>query len=181
MNQDAALVVKETRRGGWQRAWPWLLLVAALGLWAITGTGGAGLPDGEPAPALEMLWTEGGAPFALEAHRGHVVVLAFWATWCPSCRTEGPILSRVATRIAPSGDRVVGASIDEAPLEDIHRAAMRLGMTYPIALASQDDLARFGVERLPTVYVIAPDGRVAASFTGSATERAILAAVQSAR
>src|SRR5687768_2600921 len=107
-------------------AWPILLLVASVVLYMAWGRGGGGLPEGEPAPSLRAPWTES-SEFDLASQRGHVVVLAFWATWCPACRSEGPELSRVHSRIAQSGDRVVGVSIDAAPLEAIARMARQLG------------------------------------------------------
>ena len=157
--------------------WPWLLLGLAVVLWMFWGGGSSGLPEGEPAPPLTVPWTAGDA-FDLGAQRGHVTVLAFWATWCPACRREGPALSRVAAR---SGARVVGVSIDTMPLDAVARAARGFGMTYPIALATRADAERFSVSLLPTILVVGPDGRVAASFAGSASEGRILDAIEAAR
>ena len=168
-------------RRGVRAVWPWLLLLAAVLLWAFTGRGGSGLPDGEAAPALAIPWTEGDGQFALDAHEGQVVVLAFWATWCPACRQEGPVLSRVHRSLEASGDRVVGVSVDDASLEAVAAAARRLGMTYPIALATRADAQRFGVQLLPTIYVIGADGRISTSFTGAVSERTLLDAVEHAR
>lgn len=166
-------------------SWPWLLLAGALALWFFAGRGGGTLlPEGEAAPRLEIPWNGGAADeaaFSLEDQRGRVVVLAFWATWCPACRREGPTLSRVHERIAPAGDRVIGVSVDRGSLQDIGRAAERLGMRYPIAQATREDTARFGVELLPTVYVVGPDGRVRASFTGGVGEEQLVEAVEAAR
>lgn len=168
--------VRRALRAGW----PWLALAAALGLWTIGTHGGATLTEGATAPALAVPWT-GEGEFDLGDQRGHVVVLAFWATWCPACRTEGPVLSRVQEQIEGHGDRVVGVSVDEAPLDAIGRAATQLGMTYPIAKATRTDLDRFSVELLPTIYVIGRDGRIVESFTGAVGEERILEAVVRAR
>src|SRR5690606_19084133 len=99
------------------RVWPWLLLAASIGLRFSWGGGGSGPTAGGLAPALRAPWTEDEQPFALASRRGHVTVVAFWATWCPACRAEGPALARLHGRIAPHGDAVVGLSLDEAPLE----------------------------------------------------------------
>ena len=160
-------------------SWPWLALAGALALWTV-GTRGATLTEGQQAPSLMVPWTNDGQ-FDLGAERGHVVVLSFWATWCPACRTEGPVLSRVQERIEGHGDSVVGVSVDEGPLDAIGRAADQLGMTYPIAQATRPDLDRFSVELLPTIYVISPDGHIAESFTGAVGEDRILEAVERAR
>lgn len=164
-----------------RRAWPWLLVPLAIGLWALSDGSRSGLPPGELAPPLELPWTASEAPFDLAAQRGHVTVLAFWATWCPACRQEGPVLSKVQARIAPHGDSVVGVSIDDAPLEAIADAARRLGMTYPIAKGTRQDTTRFAVELLPTVLIIGPDGKVTESFAGAVGESRLVAAVEAAR
>lgn len=159
-------------------AWPFLLLVGAVALWTFAGRGGGSLVDaGEAAPSLEVPWTESDAPFSLAHARGEVVVLAFWATWCPACRQEGPILARVADR----GHRVIGVSVDEGALPAIERAARGFGMTYPIALGTRADAERFGVDLLPTIYVVDAEGRVAETFTGSVSEDRLLAAIDAAR
>ena len=63
----------------------------------------------------------------------------------------------------------------------MHARARRYGMDYPIALATRADSERFRVALLPTIYVVGPDGRIAASFTGAVGERRIMEAVERAR
>lgn len=172
----------ESRGRRIRSAMPWVLVAAAAVLWVFWSRAGhSGPPEGEPAPELRVPWTQGDAPFDLEAQRGSVVVLAFWATWCPACRSEGPVLSRVQRRLEGSGDSVVGVSIDNHPLPAVASAARGLGMTYPIALATRSDAARFGVELLPTIVVVAPDGRVSASLAGTVGEDRLMQAVERAR
>ena len=173
------MVQAKKRRSGWRAALPWFLLAAALGLWTLGGGhGGPTLPPGRAAPELRLPAT--GGEFDLSAHRGRVVVLAFWATWCPACRAEAPALSRLHSEIEASGDIVLGVSVDTEPLEEIERAARGLGMTYPIARAERADLDRFQVQLLPTIYVIDPDGQVVESFTGGVGATRLREAVQSA-
>lgn len=162
-------------------AWPWLLLPASLALWIFWSGGSSGLPSGEPVPPLRVPWTVDADGFDLARERGHVVVLAFWATWCESCRAEGPVLTRVHRTIERDGDRVVGISIDRAPLDAIERAARRLGMTYPIAHMDERDARRFRVELLPTIVVVDREGRVAETLEGPASADEILEAVREAR
>lgn len=164
-----------------RRRWPWLLLAVAVILWAFWSHGGSGLPDGAEAPDLRVPWTGAEEPFDLAAERGHVTVLAFWATWCPACRAEGPSLTRVEERIRARGDRLVGVSVDDATLDAVAGAARGLGMRYPIALATRADVDRFAVEVLPTIVIVGPDGRIARTFAGSVGEQALLEAIDAAR
>src|SRR5688500_2433996 len=144
-------------RSIWSRLrtqWPWLIVVGAFASWVAWGGSGSPLPEGEAAPALAIPWTVDDSGFDLREQRGHVTVLAFWATWCPACREEGPELSRVHRTIERRGDRVVGVSVDNAPLPAIANVARQLGMTYPIALAQRGDSERFRVDLLPSVIVV---------------------------
>lgn len=172
---------RSSSRRGLRKAWPWLLLAAALALWVFEsmGHGGREIPPGELAPSVSLPTDDG--TFELEAHRGRVVVMAFWATWCGACRAEAPVLSRVHDRIASQGDRVVGVSVDELDVAQIRSAADRLGMRYGIARATPEAVQAFGVDLLPTIFVIGPDGRIADSFVGSAPEDTLVAAVERAR
>lgn len=165
----------------WRRALPWVLLAGAVALWVVRGPGGEGqgLPSGMEAPPLAVASSDG--PLDLAQERGRVVVLSFWATWCPACRAEGPILSRVADRLAASGDAVYGVSVDRMSLEQVTGQARELGMTFPIALGDRALADRFGVQLLPTVYVIGPEGRIANAFTGTVSEARLLRAVEAAR
>ncbi len=182
---EAARAPDERSRGGalgtLRRIWPWGLFAAAIALWFFWAGPRSGLPAGDQAPELRVPWTAGDAPFDLGAERGHVTVLAFWATWCPACRAEGPALSRVAQHVEETGDRVVGVSVDDGTLDDVARAARSLGMTYPIALADRADVDRFAVELLPTVIIVGPDGHIVRSFAGAVGEQRLIEAVEEAR
>ncbi|MGF1464640.1 MAG: TlpA family protein disulfide reductase [Sandaracinaceae bacterium] len=164
-----------------KNAAPWIALAVVAGVWiAQSGSGGYRGPlHGEPAPELRVPTSEG--TLDLAAERGRVVVLSFWATWCPACRQEGPVLSEVQRRVAPAGDGVVGISVDRMPLERVTARARGLGMTYPSGLGDDALAARFGVSLLPTVVVIDPEGRVADVFEGSVSADRLLEAVERAR
>ena len=168
-------------RGGWRALLPWALVAVAVGLWFVGRSDGSRLDDGTAAPELVVPWTGEGEQFSLRSERGHVVVLSFWATWCGACRNEAPVLERVSGQIQDAGDRVVGISVDDAPLGQVASLAQRLGMGFPIGLATREDAERFGVTYLPTIYVIDPQGGIAESFSGPTPERTIIEAVERAR
>jgi thiol-disulfide isomerase/thioredoxin len=109
-----------------------------------------------------------GRPLAAEALRGRVSVLHFWATWCPPCVEELPVLRRIAERY---GDRVllVGVSLDES--EDLPAAEFRAwiarqavaGRHIYDGLGWESDLVRaFGVTEIPFNVVVGRDGKVVA-------------------
>ena len=142
---------------------PWLL-VAVGGFWMLSARMGhqEAMPSGERVPALQVPLAGGGA-FDLEAARGKPILLSFWASWCPSCRQEAPAIQQAHQALEAAGGTAVGLAVDGRSIP----AAPRLGMHFPQALVSQEDLARFGVELLPTTILVDREGVVAASFVGA--------------
>lgn len=121
-------------------------------------------------PALTGTTLEG-RTLAVSSLRGHVVVLAVWASWCEPCRTESPALARLAAEPAASTVRFVG--LDEN--DDPRRAASfrrRTGASYPDLVDRGTLLARLAAwlpDAVPGCLVIDPQGRVAARVVGPVT------------
>jgi len=140
---------------------PWVLVVVG-GLWMLSNhRGREPMPAGEPVPALSVPLAGGGS-FDLAAQSGKPVLLTFWASWCPACRAEAPAMQAAHERLEAAGGTAIGLAVDRRSIP----AAERLGMRFPQAVVSQEDLDRFGVELLPTTVLVDGEGRVAASFVG---------------
>lgn len=108
-----------------------------------------------------------GKPFALSDYKGKVVLLDFWATWCPPCRKEIPGFIDLYNSYRSRGFMVIGVSMDDST-SDIKKFARRFKMNYPILLgAGRDDLEpAFGPLPLPTAFVISRDGRICGKHDG---------------
>ena len=108
-----------------------------------------------------------GKSFALSDYKGKVVLLDFWATWCPPCRKEIPGFIEMYNSYRSRGFVVIGVSMDDST-SDIKKFAKRYKMNYPILLgAGRDDLEpAFGQLPLPTAFVIGRDGRICAKHDG---------------
>lgn len=98
--------------------------------------------------------------------KGKVVILNFWATWCPPCREEIPELVQLQAKYK---DKllIVGASEDDDGPQRVQQFAQRYGMNYPIVMATRELIDNYGgVPALPTSFIIDPEGRVMMKHTG---------------
>ena len=110
-----------------------------------------------------------GAEQRLSAHRGRIVVLNFWATYCVPCRTEMPDLAAIQNDYAALGVQVVGASTDAA--EDrakVMQFIKEVKVNFPVWTgATAADMTRFGLgSALPGTVIIGRDGKVVKVISG---------------
>lgn len=98
--------------------------------------------------------------------KGKVVILNFWATWCPPCREEVPELVQLQAKYK---DKllVVGASEDDDAPQKVQQFVQQHGINYPIVMATKELIENYGgVPALPTSFLIDPQGRVMLKHTG---------------
>ncbi len=128
------------------------------------------LGEGSPAPALSLPLLTGAGQGSLAEHRGKVVVLNFWASWCEPCRDESPLLQRWHERISKSGGTVVGVDVLDVS-DDAKAFATRHRLRYPLLRDGDGDtLKDFEVAGQPWTFVIGRDGRIAAVRRGPVDE-----------
>ena len=108
-----------------------------------------------------------GNPVTMKQLRGHAVLLDFWATWCPPCRAEAPIVDKISRRWSDRGVFVVGVDTDTADQGDPREFAIAHGLTYPIVRDLSGTVSRsYEIESIPTLVVVSRTGRVVAVRTG---------------
>jgi len=116
---------------------------------------------GRAAPPLVVQQLDG-REFDLSAHRGNVVILNIWATWCPPCRAEMPALDSFYRQHRDEGVDVIGLSADD-PRDRRSVVKVMQGFSYPAALASDSKVDGFDSPAvLPVTYVVGVDGIIAA-------------------
>ena len=110
--------------------------------------------------------TPDGKMLSLAGLRGKVVLLNFWASWCPDCRPEMPLFERLHREFAAQGLSVIGINAREGTAA-IRGYAKELGLTFPLVLDPKGEInAAYGVIGLPTTFLIGRDGRAVALAVG---------------
>ena len=119
-----------------------------------------------PAPAWTLKNLEG-KPVSLSDFKGKVVILDFWATWCPPCRAEIPSFIELQKEYGDQGLAVIGLSLDESGAAAVKKFVERAGMNYTVVMADQAVAGAYGgVEAIPTTFVIDRQGRIVARHVG---------------
>src|SRR5215471_12826665 len=173
-----------------------VLSVAALlaAVWMVARPGRSPLAtDGTVAPAAAQANTEAGAgdeKVTLQFYRdpspvgdvtmndvdgrhissadwkGKVVIVNFWATWCPPCRAEIPDLIKLQNKYKDQL-QIIGISDDDDPPAVVKKWADQHGMNYPIVMATDDLRKAFtGVAALPTSFIINRESRIVMRHVG---------------
>jgi len=108
-----------------------------------------------------------GQSWRLEDQLGKVVIVNFWATWCPPCRAETPGLIELAHAYEARGLKVVGIAMDEGEVAPVVRFANMFEIPYPILLPVKEFALARRVESLPTSFLIDQRGRIAKTYVGA--------------
>ncbi len=155
----------------------WLIPLSAVPVLALLAYGFRVNPREAPSPlvgrpaAVFALQTFEGAPLALEAQRGKVVVLNFWASWCyPACYEEAPVLERNWRAYRDRGVVVIGVDIQDTP-EAARKFVRDFSLSFPNA---RDTTGRvsvdYGVYGVPETFFIDRRGRIRAKHVGGVTD-----------
>ena len=120
-----------------------------------------------PAPAPDFsVSTLEGAEFALAAHRGEVILVNFWATWCGPCIIEIPDLQRLYDTYQDRGLTVLGVSVEDGEDDLVREFVAEYTMTYPVAISMEMADEFGGVYGLPTTFVIDKNGQIVERVIG---------------
>jgi thiol-disulfide isomerase/thioredoxin len=137
------------------------------------GDAGGGDADGEPADAANAPLAP---PFALPAlsggrvslsdYTGSVVLVNFWATWCPPCREEMPFFGRLRERYAAQGFEVLAIATDENPERTVPAFVAEFDIKFPVLLATPEVVRAYDLIGLPSTYIVSREGRVVEVLVG---------------
>jgi len=163
--------------------WRWLLVC---GLAAVAAGAGFWLQSARQQPAAAASATPGqaavldaviadvaGQPQRLDQWQGKLVVLNFWATWCPPCVKELPAFVRLQRKFGPQGLQFVGIALDGR--EEVAKFVAEHGIDFPV-LVGEEDVARYmqrlgnTIGALPYTVVVTPDAAIRHTHQGEWSE-----------
>lgn len=121
--------------------------------------------DNRPAPPWQVTLPDGRL-LTSESLKGRVVLVNFWATWCPYCRKEKPVIDKYWQANRARGFEVVAISIDDTP-EQLSAWAKKTGYAFMAAPTNHTVAAAFGaVNSVPTSFIIDRDGHIRHKIAG---------------
>jgi len=128
------------------------------------GDSGQSLTGGAPdftLPAVD------GSMVSMADYSGKVILVDFWATWCPPCKEMIPVLSKLHKRYSDRGLVILGISLDRDGLEALGAYVHENMIPYKIVMADNKITKAFGgVSTIPTLYIVDRDGRLVRKLTG---------------
>lgn len=121
----------------------------------------------KPAPEITVVSLSDGTPLKLSALKGKVVLLNFWATWCPPCREEMPSMMKLNTAMSGKPFQMVAVSIDEGGKQDIESFFKQSGYNIPTYLDTDGSASKlYGITGVPESFIIDKQGVVAKKVIG---------------
>lgn len=153
------------------------LFIAATLLFAACGTSSDGSVEAAGefgiAPDFELKEMNGGT-FRLADHRGSVVIVNFWATWCPPCRAEVPDFVALQDQMRDDGLVIVGVSVDEEGFDVVEPFAAEFGINYPLVVDDGTVTRKFNdVTVLPTTFIVDRNGVIQNRVRGLVSKKVL--------
>ena len=154
----------------------WKILAGVLMLLAVTlvacgggdSSGPTGVNKGNLASGFTLEALDGSS-VSLDGYRGNVVLINFWATWCPPCRAEIPDIEQVYQARQDDGFVVLGVN-EEEPRESVEPFVEAMGMTYPVLLDERGQVLKmYRAIGLPMSVLLDQDGVIQVRHVGALT------------
>ncbi len=122
---------------------------------------GVSVKDTDAAPSF-VLSTVKSDRVSLDNYKGKVVMLQFFATWCPPCRMEAPEVESVYEKYRDKGFVVLAVSIDEGPTaaSAVSKFAKEFNITYPVLLDDGKVSRQYQLISIPTSFIIDKQGKL---------------------
>jgi len=111
-----------------------------------------------------------GRTVKLSEYRGKVVLIDFWATWCPPCRAEIPHIEKIHNAYKDKGLVVLAISIDQGDWDLVKSFLKSYGVTYTVLKGTDDVQMKYGVRTIPLTLILDKNGNIAKQYFGFGDE-----------
>jgi cytochrome c biogenesis protein CcmG/thiol:disulfide interchange protein DsbE len=153
-----------------------LLVWGLLNKQPITGLSGITMVN-RPAPDFTLTTFEG-TTISLAGLRGKPVVINFWASWCPPCRIEAPLLERTWRAYKDRGVVFIGVDLQDR-LEDALSYIREFDITYPNGPDPTGEISiDYGVSGLPVTFFVSKQGKILRRWVGAIEKRILISAIK---
>ena len=131
----------------------------------------SGVALAKDAPDFKLTSLDG-KEVSVSDYKGKVVLVNFWATWCPPCLAEMPDLNKLYVDYKDKGLQILGLTVSSRA-KDIPKKVKQSGVTYPILLEAEPVAAKFGgFGAIPQTFIIDKQGKIVHSITGARSYKA---------
>lgn len=115
---------------------------------------------GQTPPACNALQAENSQKIDLSAYQGKVLLIDFWATWCPPCKTSMPFLNKLRNQRSKEGFEILAINVDEST-EDAKQFLQQNPVDYKMAFDAEGDCPqKFAVKAMPSSYLVDKSGKI---------------------
>ncbi|MCI5159164.1 MAG: TlpA family protein disulfide reductase [Candidatus Electrothrix sp. AUS1_2] len=137
-------------------------VACTLVLFALSGRAAA-----TPMPDFTLPSAVDGKDISSKDFKGKVLLVTFFATWCPPCRQEIPSLIQLQNDLSTKGFSVLGLSLDEGDPDIVNELVEHDKINYPVLMADRDVVSDFGgVTGIPTSFLISHEGKMIRTYAG---------------
>ncbi|MDR0478109.1 MAG: TlpA family protein disulfide reductase [Desulfobulbaceae bacterium] len=122
-------------------------------------------------PAFTLPEAVSGQEVKSDAFAGKAMLVTFFASWCPTCLQDIPILVRIQKEFAPKGFSVIGLAVDQNGAQDVRELMRQTGINFPVLMADISTAEDFGgVYMIPVSFLVNKSGQVVKKYPGPVPE-----------
>lgn len=111
-----------------------------------------------------------GKTVRLSDYKGKVVLLEFWATWCPPCRASVPGLEKLHKEYKDKGVVLLAVSMDEGGDEEVRSYIRESGITYTVLKGTEEVAVQYQVRSIPLLLVLNKEGKISKRYIGMGSD-----------